>query len=265
MDRPNAASRVLIVDDMRINCMLLASLLQSHGVASDMAESGEECLALFKENEYDLILMDHRMPGIDGVDTLVRLKELFEENGREIPVVCHTTEAGRENVNLYKAAGFADVLFKPIDPRELYRMLKACLPEGAMTEEEDSGERDRQSAEVAKLPGSLRDVEGLNLKAGIDSCETAEDYLDALRIFAGSAMSKARDIENFCEKEDYDGLALKVHSVESMGRLIGAIELADEAAELEKAGKDKLTAVIKEKAPGFLAHYRSLHDRLKDI
>ena len=80
-------SRVLIVDDMRVNRMILSSLLASNGVMADLAESGEECLKLCRENQYDLILLDHRMPGIDGVDTFVRLKEIFKEQGREVPVV----------------------------------------------------------------------------------------------------------------------------------------------------------------------------------
>jgi CheY-like chemotaxis protein len=67
--------------------MILSSLLVSNGVAADLAESGKECLELCRKNNYDLILLDHRMPGIDGVDTFVQLKEIFKEQGREIEAV----------------------------------------------------------------------------------------------------------------------------------------------------------------------------------
>lgn len=107
---------VLIVDDMRVNRTILSSLLASSGIASDLATSGRECLDLCRENDYDLILLDHRMPDMDGVDTLVLLKELFREKGQETPVICHTTEDARDNINLYKAAGFVEVLIKPIQP-----------------------------------------------------------------------------------------------------------------------------------------------------
>ena len=102
MDRE--ASRVIIVDDMVINRMIISSLLASNGVLADQAESGRECIEMCRDKEYDLILLDHRMPEYDGVDTLLELKELFKEQGREVPVVCHTTEEGRSNINLYKAA-----------------------------------------------------------------------------------------------------------------------------------------------------------------
>lgn len=108
------ASRVLIVDDMPINRIILSSILASNGVKSDQVETGQECLDLCRRKDYDLILLDHRMPELDGVDTLVHLKEIFKERGHDIPVICHTTEDGRNNINLYKAAGFADVLIKPM-------------------------------------------------------------------------------------------------------------------------------------------------------
>ena len=78
----NNKSRVLIVDDMRINRIVLASILATHGITSDQAENGIECINLCRENDYDLVLLDHRMPELDGVDTLVRLKEMFKERGK---------------------------------------------------------------------------------------------------------------------------------------------------------------------------------------
>ncbi len=123
------ASRVLIVDDMHVNRMILSSLLAVSGVASDQADSAQACLSLCEKNDYDLILLDHRMPDTDGVDTLLMLKQLFERQKRTVPVVCHTTEEGRQNINLYKAAGFADVLIKPIDPTLLSEVLLRYLPE----------------------------------------------------------------------------------------------------------------------------------------
>ena len=73
----NKSANVLVVDDMAINRSILSTMLDSHNVHSDQAESAAECLEYCRKNHYDLILMDHRMPDVDGVDTLVHLKELF--------------------------------------------------------------------------------------------------------------------------------------------------------------------------------------------
>ena len=125
------SARVLIIDDLPVNRMILSSLLASRGVVSDQADGGYACLDMVRNGhgDYDLILLDHRMPDLDGVDTLVQLKEIFKEQGRSIPVICHTTEDGRQNINLYKAAGFADVLIKPVDPEQLSEVILTYLPQ----------------------------------------------------------------------------------------------------------------------------------------
>lgn len=258
-------SRVLIVDDMRVNRMILSSLLSSHGVRSDTAEGGKECIEMFQNGDYDLILLDHRMPEIDGVDTFLHLKEIFKETGREIPVVVHTVEAGRDNINLYKAAGFADVLIKPIQPQELSDILMTYLPEGHLTSTETDDETAKINAELAKLPDWLSPVSELDLYQGVEINETADDYLDALSVFAASANEKAAEIETYFNEKNYELYTLKVHSVKSMAGLIGAAELSDLAAALETAGKHNDTAFIEEHTAKLLADYRALSDDLAPL
>ena len=249
--------RVLIVDDMRVNRVILSSLLASSGIASDLAESGRECLDLYRENAYDLILLDHRMPDMDGVDTLVRLKEIFREQGKDVPVICHTTEDARDNINLYKAAGFVDVLIKPIQSKQLLDMLTKYLPEGSVRiSEKAEEERSKLDKELHELPEWTRLLPGIDLAVGVDNCDTAEDYLDALAVFAASIDEKSDEIERLWNEKDYETYTLKVHSLKSMARLIGANLLSSLAADLEFAGKHGDTETIKEKTPSLLSKYR---------
>ncbi len=251
-------SRVLIVDDMRVNRLILSSLLASNGVQSDLAESGKECLALCRKTAYDLILLDHRMPEDDGVDTLVQLKEIFRQSGREVPVVCHTTEDARKNINLYKAAGFADVLIKPIQPQELSNILMTYLPEGSAPDEAKAeSSRAHAREEIARLPDWARTIPGVDLTLGIENCETAEDYLDALAVFAASITEKANEIERYLSDKNYNMYTIKVHSLKSMARLIGAAQLSKLAADLEYAGKHDDIAAIEEGTPRLLEEYRA--------
>jgi len=259
----NKQSRVLIVDDMRVNRMILSSLLASHGVLSDLAENCEECLDFCRSNRYDMILLDHRMPGADGVDTLMELKNLFREQGIEVPVICHTVEAAKENIKLYKAAGFADVLIKPIQPQQLSELLMKYLPKGSvedLNKKEDA--EGKLKEELSKLPEWLSGVPGLDLASGLENCETSEDYMDALSVFAASVTDKADEIERLFREEDWSRYTLKVHSLKSMARLVGARALSEAAAELEAAGKDGNTDLIREKTPKLLADYRVFADHL---
>ena len=252
-----STARVLIVDDMRVNRLILSSMLAAHGVESEMADSGAQCLELCRNNAYDLILLDHRMPDTDGVETLIQLKEMFRRTGHDIPIICHTTEDARPNINLYKAAGFVDLLIKPIQPEELSQMLIKYLPEGYSPSEEDSDERARLKAELAKLPKWLQDFEGLDLEFGLENCATAEDYLDALTIFSASISAKAAEIERLLAEDNYGLYAIKLSSLSSMANLIGARAVSETAADLEYAVKHGDTSLTKAFTPRLLRDYRA--------
>jgi CheY-like chemotaxis protein len=271
----NNRSRVLIVDDMRINRIVLASILATHGISSDQAENGIECIELCKDNDYDLVLLDHRMPELDGVDTLVRLKEMFKERGRDVPIICHTTEEGRSNVNLYKAAGFADVLIKPVDPRELFETIMVYLEEPSddsildyaeVVGCEDTGDAEPDiKKEIEDLPVWLKIVPQLDLGAGITNCGDREDYMDALYIFYSSVDEKADELESFLEYEDWTMYALRAHSLKSMARLIGAKKLGKTAAMLEAAAREENISLIKRETGDFLKSYREFKKSLSPI
>lgn len=258
-------ARILIVDDMPINRTILSSMLTTLGISCDLAGSGRECLDLCRNNSYDLILLDHRMPDMDGVDTLVQLKEIFHRTGVETPVICHTADEGRNYINLYKAAGFADVLIKPADPGELMVMLMTYLPDGGFKLPEDEEKRKRTDSELASLPTWLKNVPELDLKSGIEHCETASDYIDALTVFVGSVKEKSEDIERFEKDGNWPMYLLRVHSLKSVARLIGAVSIADKAADLEYAGMQQEYGLVHALTRPLLDEYGSMLPKLKKL
>ena len=119
-------ARILIVDDTRMNLAVAAGLLKDTGIQTDTAESGAAALQLSRENHYDLILLDQRMPVMDGTETLRRLRA--QENGIPTPVICLTADALTGAKEHYLSEGFDDYLSKPIDSRALKQMLMQYLP-----------------------------------------------------------------------------------------------------------------------------------------
>ena len=94
----------------------------------DTAESGEQAINLARENKYDLILMDQRMPQMDGTEALRHIRE--QKDGRNVttPVICLTADAIIGAKERYMAEGFTDYLAKPINSHELEQTLIKYLP-----------------------------------------------------------------------------------------------------------------------------------------
>ncbi len=260
------AMRMLIVDDTQVNRMILHSLLTSYGIDTDVAESGRECMELCGRNRYDLILMDYRMPEMNGVETFQKLTRMFEDSGCRTPVICHTSEDTEEDRDFYRSVGFADILKKPVEPEVLIEVLNRYLPrEIHDPEEAELRARILLKQEVERLPAWLGDIAELDLSVGVGFCKTADIFLEVLTVFAESIAEKADEIEEDLLKQDWQMYTLKVHSLKSMLRLIGAGRLADTAAALEAAGKRGDLDKIRAGTPKLMEDYRSLATKLSGL
>ncbi len=122
---PNA--RLLVVDDVETNLIVAKNLLKNTGVRIDMAASGEECLELTAEQAYHVILLDHMMPGMDGVETLHRLKEQQGPNANT-PVIVSTANAISGAAKEYLDEGFDDYITKPATGKALEEIVLKYLP-----------------------------------------------------------------------------------------------------------------------------------------
>lgn len=130
--------RVLVVDDNDMNRLVAKKLLRDTALQVDTAESGMQCLQMTKNRFYHVILMDHMMPGMDGVETLQKIRS--QENGmcRETPVVALTANAGSESREYYQKMGFQGYLAKPINGALLEASIVRYLPENLLEYVEES-------------------------------------------------------------------------------------------------------------------------------
>ena len=117
---------ILIVDDSPINLKVAKALLGKLETQTDTAKSGDEAVEICREKKYDLILMDHRMPNKDGIETFMEIREL--EINKETPVIMLTANAYNGIEDQYRDLGFAGYLAKPIDPQLLEESLLRLLP-----------------------------------------------------------------------------------------------------------------------------------------
>ncbi len=116
-------ARILVVDDSAVNLTVIRNLLKRTKIRIDTAGSGQEALQLVRDNEYDVIFLDHMMPDMDGPETLAKMKEMEDNRSLNSPVICLTANASSTAREEYIGAGFRDYLSKPIMMKELEELL----------------------------------------------------------------------------------------------------------------------------------------------
>ena len=259
-------AKVLVVDDTKMNLTVFKSLLKTTKVQLDEAESGAECLALTEKKKYDVIFLDHRMPGMDGVETLVSLRMQVHGQNSETPVVCLTANAVSGAREWYLERGFNDYLTKPVQGEQLEAMLIKYLPPERVTLTgacADKGESDGGLPAWMLSSDALSNV--LDIKTGLQYCGSAEDYIAVLHVFQETAAKNADEIQRYFDAKDWQNYTTKVHALKSSARIIGASELSERAKRLEDAGNRLYIEEIEKDTPVLLALYRASGEALAPL
>ncbi len=115
--------KLLVVDDTKMNLMVMKGLLEDTKAQLDTASGGKECLEMTKAKKYDLILLDHMMPEPDGIQTLHMIREDKENLNQNTPIVVLTANALPGMKESYLKEGFSDYLSKPVEMDKLEKML----------------------------------------------------------------------------------------------------------------------------------------------
>ena len=133
---------ILVVEDNLLNQEIIASLLESMGAESVCVGSGAEAIAMVQQQTFDLVLMDIQLPGMDGVETTARIREL--PVGKQLPIIAVTANALPGDKEAYLAAGLDDYLSKPIEPALLHSLLErwahSCRVADVLVSKENSFE-----------------------------------------------------------------------------------------------------------------------------
>lgn len=238
---PNA--HILVTDDTRINLTVFRNLLKSTEVQVDTAISGADALILLQDKKYDVVFLDHMMPEPDGVQTLHILREDRENKNRNVPVICLTANAISGSRETYISLGFDDYLSKPIESDKLEDMLIKYLPkEKVCLVTDDSEESVKDSAseyDISVLPEWIQKCKGIDPVEGVKNCAGPREFQNVLKGFYETIDDMADEIEGYLKDSDINGYTIKVHGLKSLARIIGASELSNRAALLEKAGKEE--------------------------
>ncbi len=227
-------AEILVVDDTPMNIMVFTGLLKQTGICIDTAESGQEGLELAKKKCYDMIFLDHMMPGKDGLETLKDIRKRADSLNRKTPAVCLTANAVSGAREEYLEAGFNDYLLKPIDAAALEEMLKTYLPKEKIIAAGENGEAETDLEDINRID-FLMDQSVIDVMEGLKHSGSIGTYLKMLGFFHEFADERAEGLEQLFKKKDAKAYMIAVHSIKSSVRIIGAMRLGDMAQLLEDA------------------------------
>lgn len=223
---PNA--RILVVDDTVINLFVVENLLRRTQISIDTADSGKKCIELVQKNKYDIIFLDHRMPEMDGVETLEELKKLDSLNNT--PVIALTANAISGSREYYLEKGFDDYISKPIEGVKLEKMIMNHLPK-----EKYKLKEDLQVDDDTDIPENIVKSILINEENGIQNCASKKTYLETLKVYHETLDDKKAQIQEAYDSRDLENFMIYVHSLKSTSKIIGALTLGNYAERIEEA------------------------------
>ena len=140
--------RILLAEDIFINAEIMKELIRMKEAEIDHAENGRIALEMFAGSSpgyYDAVLMDVRMPEMDGLEASSRIRALDREDAKKIPIIAMTANAFDEDVQRSLQAGMNAHLSKPVEPEQLYKTLEELIWVAEHSAgEPGSGEKDRK-------------------------------------------------------------------------------------------------------------------------
>lgn len=255
-------AKILIVDDNEMNLFVAKNLLKNTKMSVTTCLSGKECIERMTREHFDVVLLDHMMPEMDGIETIKRIHAMEDFPCKGTPVIALTANAIAEAREMFLSAGFAAYLTKPIDGTLLEKTLLEFLPKSKITAKNAPSPESPPSDTIAK--NSEHTEDRIDRKLGLLYNGGMEDmYLEVLAMFAQLKDSKKAKIDEALEKEDWKAYTTFVHALKSTSLTIGCKELSEGAKALEMAGKGcQAEDLLPEERENHIAYIREHH---KDV
>lgn len=278
--------RVLVVDDEPMNLMVAQGILGDYQMVVKTADSGRRAIELCKEEEFDLIFLDHMMPEMDGVETLKLLRKVQSDQNKVFTIIAFTANAVSGAREMFLKEGFDEFVSKPIETLEMERILRKMLPKSSIlfVDEKDKknlktvdkekqsvskdGVTDGKGTESSSEENEIERLEsaGIHTRSGMQYCRgDREFYVELVTKFAKDAERKAAEIDDFFQTEDFENYCILVHALKSSAKMVGADALSEMAREAEEAAKNQDADYIREHHKELLTAYDEVVQCILDV
>jgi len=225
---------VLVVDDLVINLRVVQGLMAIYEMRVDCVENGLEAIKKVQKQQYDIIFMDHMMPGMDGMETAAAIRALEGEYFKKVPIIALTANTVSGVREMFLGNGFSDFLSKPIEFVKLNEILEKWVSKEkhrAILSPAENLKNGDQSSTV-RFP----DIEGVDISVGLSRVGGAEErYRSLLEVFLRDAKERLALLEK-PTSDNLKAFTTHVHALKSALGNIGAMALSESSALLEAAG-----------------------------
>lgn len=232
-------AQILIVDDVKVNLKVACGLLKPLKIQVDTADSGFEAVQMAEKKRYDVILMDHMMPDMNGIETTKCIRQLCDKTGDtyycKLPVIALTANVMSGMYEKYIEEGMQDFISKPIDEKQLEDILLKWLPKDKIiynTSDELSQDTEEENVKETGADWGI-DISGIDILAAKQYYSDKESFEDCLRDYVNSIPTTIEKLEIFCKNQDKENYTITVHGLKSGSRVVGAVEVSEAAKQLE--------------------------------
>jgi signal transduction histidine kinase/CheY-like chemotaxis protein len=255
------SARLLIVDDIATNLKVAEGLLAPYRMTVDTCLNGMHAIELVKQRKYDIILMDHMMPEMDGIEATHAIRAWEKESGhQQTPIIALTANAIVGMREMFIENGFNDFLAKPIDVSKLDEMIGRWIPK----EKRETRIEKKEEASSVSDPQSQGQISGVDMTKGIAMTGgTEEVYRSVLVLFCKDAEDRLPLLRKIPGVNALPTFVTQVHALKSASASIGAAEVSAQAAGLEAAGKAADMNFIQENLPVFAESLSELIDGIR--
>lgn len=226
----NPRGRILVVEDHPVNQYVVKSMLDVLTCPATIAGSGPEAIELIQQQqEFDLILMDCEMPGMDGLETTRRVRKLLT---RHVPIIAMTANAMLEDRQRCLDAGMDDFLAKPFGRSNLNDMLCKWL-------DPEKTRQDGRAATAEPLAKAIKKVPAVDREIVEDLWRNLKWQLPPMRRIGETFLSSVHDTEKMFDAPQSSTMRRQIHTLLGTAGMIGARQIERIAAEMQKVVKER--------------------------
>ncbi|GHV41704.1 hypothetical protein AGMMS49546_18190 [Spirochaetia bacterium] len=250
-------ARILLVDDVPTNLVVSEGLLAPYQTKVDCCASGEESVKLASRHYYDIIFMDHMMPGMDGLEAAGAIRSMDCPYAKDMTIIALTANAVSGMREMFLSKGFNDYLSKPIEIAKLDEIMEKWIPREKKVNIEVKTEKNPASDYPLLVNIGVDIQRGLTMTGGSD-----QSYRKILETFCQDIRNRLPLFTAVPDRDNLKDFILSVHALKGAAGAIGAAAVSKQALDLERAGRAGDLALIQ---GGLANFYRDINNLAEQI